>query len=387
MATIDPQKLNFLIVDDMDNMRRSIRAMLKLIQFGKNHYDAANGKEAWELLSSGSVKVDFIISDWNMPKMNGTELLHMIRSSKKVKEIPFLMITAEANQSIVAEAAEQDVDAYLTKPFVTATLEQKIKELLHYTANPSPLTLLLKKATYWREKNEIDKAIECIRKATQINKRSSRPFRELGRLLLKKSDLKGAQSAFKKATELNRLDVPSYHYLGQIAFKLGDIDKAITHFTKALDLSPRHADRAFKVATLLLSQKKHKEAEKIFKIMLRSNSGNIDLHEDVAESCLENGLYNMAAKNYRLVINEDPERDYLLKKLGTSLLKDGRPKDAIEVFERAVQKYPEDIDILLSIAQSYLKVKMRMRADKWASKAVRIDPTNKLAQRILDQCS
>lgn len=376
----------FLVVDDMDNMRRSIRAMLKLIQFGKVHYDAANGKEAWKMLNDESYKFDFVISDWNMPKMNGTELLHLMRSSKKHRDIPFLMVTAEANQSIVAEAAEQDVDAYLTKPFVTATLEQKIKELIHYVKNPTPLTLLLKNASIFKEKNQLDKAIECLLKASEINKRSSRPLRELGVLYLQKNDIKKAFEAFKRATELNRLDVPSFHFLGQISFKTGDIEKAINYFTKALELSPRHADRAYKVATLLLKKNKLPEAEKIFKVMLRHNQGNIDLHEDVAEMCLEYGLYQMAATNFQLVIREDPERDYLLKKLGIAYQKAGDLKEAVDVLEKCIQKFPEDIELLLALAQIYLDMKMRMRADKWATKAARIDPKNKLAREILDKC-
>lgn len=377
--------MTFLIVDDMDNMRRSIRAMLKIVGYGKAFYEAENGKKAWEILTSG-ITFDFIISDFNMPKMNGTELLNMMRSSKKLRDIPFLMITADANQSIVAEAAEQDVDAYLTKPFVTATLEQKIKELIHYTLNPSKLTLLLNKAAAWREKGEVNKAIECARMAAELNKRSSRPLRELGRLYLKKDDIPLATKCFEKAISLNRLDVPSYHYLGQINLKIGNTEKAITHFTKALELSPRHADRAFKVATLLMTKNKPAEAAKIIKVMLKNNPNNIDLHEDVADSCYDSGMYELAAKYYQYVLSANPDREYLLKKLGSAHLKNADPHSAIEILERTITKTPEDIDVLLDLAQAYLDSKLRMRADKWASKAIRIDPANDRAKQLLKQC-
>lgn len=386
MINTTPKDMTFLIVDDMDNMRRSIRAMLKLIQFGKVHHEAENGKVAWELLNSGVI-FDFVISDWNMPKMNGTELLNMMRASKKLRDIPFLMITAEANQSIVAEAAEQDVDAYLTKPFVTATLEQKIKELLDYVTHPSKLTLLLRKSAAWREKGQINKAIECARMAAELHKRSSRPFRELGRLYLKQNEIALAIKCFEKAISLNRLDVPSYHYLGQITLREGETEKAITYFTKALGLSPRHADRAFKVATLLMSKNKKEEASKIIKVMLKNNADNVDLHEDVADSCCQYGMHDLAAKYYQRVLTECPERDYLRKKLGNALLRSGDIKNSIDVLEQTIQKYPEDLDALLDLAQAYLDAKMRMRADKWASRAARLDPTNVRAKEILDQCS
>jgi tetratricopeptide (TPR) repeat protein len=386
MLNTDPKTMIFLIVDDMDNMRRSIRAMLRLIQYGKVYHEAANGEAAWKILSSG-IPVDFVISDWNMPKMNGTELLNMLRTSKKLRDIPFLMITAETNQSIVAEAAEQDVDAYLTKPFVTASLEQKIKELLHYATNPSQLTLLLKKAAAWREKGEINKAIECARKATELNKRSSRPLRELGRLYLKKNEIPLARICFEKAIGLNRLDIPSHHYLGQITLKLGETDQAITHFTKALELSPRHADRAFKVATLLMSRNQLAEAAQIIKVMLKNNPDNIGLYEDTADSCFETGMYDLAAKYYQHVLNECPDRDYLHKKLGAALLKTGDVRGSIEILEKTLKKTPDDINTLLDLAQAYLDAKMRMRADKWASQALRLDPANVRAKEILEQCS
>lgn len=386
MTIVDPKLMTFLIVDDMDNMRRSIRAMLKLISFGKHYYEACNGKEAWNILNSEEMAIDFVISDWNMPKTNGTELLNMIRSSKKWKDIPFLMITAETNQSIVAEAAENDVDAYLTKPFVTATLELKIKELLNQVINPSPQSQLLRKAEEYSEQNQLDQAIECVTMAVKGNPRASKPLRELGRLYLKKGSIDKAMICFQRATELNRLDIPSFQYLGQITLKRGDAEKALTYFTKALELSPRNSDRAFKVASLLLDRKKLPEAEKIFKTMLRNNPGDMDLASEVAELCLQHGLYELAAKTYRSVINSDPERQFLSKKLGQALLKAGHQQEAIEVLEKAAPKFPNDFDLMITLAQAYLDINLKMRADQWASRVRRLDPKNAAATAIIDQC-
>lgn len=386
MINVDPTQMSFLIVDDMDNMRRSIRAMLKLINFGRHHHEAANGKEAWKFLNTDSTSVDFVISDWNMPKTNGTELLNLIRSSTRWKDIPFLMITAESNQSIVAEAAENDVDAYLTKPFVTATLELKIKELLDLVVHPSPLTQLLRKAEEYSEKNQLDQAIECVTLAVKGNKRSSKPLRELGRLYLKKGAIDQAFVCFQRATEINRLDLPSFQYLGQIALKQGNTEQALTYFTKAMELSPRNTDRALKLATLLLGRQKMAEADKIFKVMLRNNPDNLDLACEVADMCLTHGLYNLAARTYRSVLNADAERQFLAKNLGQALQKDGCAKEAIEVLERAASKFPTDIELLLTLAQSYLDINLTMRADQWATRARRLDPDNKRAQTIINQC-
>lgn len=380
-----PKDMTFLVIDDLDNMRRSIRAMLRLIHFGKDFYEAANGRDALALLEKDKYPIDFIISDYKMPYMSGTELLHKLRGNPKYRDIPFLMITAEANQEVVAEAAEHDVDAYMTKPFVTASLEQKINELLRQAENPSPLTTHMKNARNLEEKGDIAGAIAEAKKAAMANENSSRPLRELGRLSVKKGDLKTALRFFLKAIELNRLDVTSYHYLGQIYYKAGDISKACDHFATAMEISPRHSDRAINFSKLLLKQKKLKEAEKVLKLVLRNNNHDIDLKEDVAEACGQNGLYDMAIKAYREVLQEDPERFYLKKNLGITLRRAGDNADAVKILEEALDKIGEDIEIMQELANLYMVLKMPMRADKWATRILRIDPNNPLAKKLLHQ--
>lgn len=386
MALPTPDKMNFLVVDDMDNMRRSVRAMLKLIQFGREFFEASNGREAWKVLEESESTIHFIISDWNMPHMSGTELLNMVRGSRKYRDTPFLMVTAEANKEVVAEAAENDVDAYLTKPFVTASLEQKIKELIDNANNPAPYTRHLLAARDLEEKGKLDEALAHVIQAAKINERSSRPLREMGRLYLKKDDIKKAQACFEQAIKLNRLDVPSFHFLGQIYYRMNMIDRAIEYFSKAMDISPRHSDRALKFANLLLKKKKLREAEKILAIVLRNNPANLDFKEDVAETCFDNGLYVLAVRSYRDILHNDPDRSYLNKKLGMALHRKGSSKDAINILEKAAEQFGEDLDLLLALANSYLDIKMAVRAEKWATQVMRIDPGNQDAKEILDKC-
>lgn len=385
MKVKNPKEMTFLVVDDVDNMRRSIRAMLKLIHYGREFYEAANGRDAWKILQDDKIKIDFIISDYYMPSMSGTELLHLVRANKKMRDIPFLMITAEANMDVVAEAAEHDVDAYMTKPFVTATLEQKINGLIEMANNPDPLTLHLANSREREEKGDIEGAIEEAKQASTANPQSSRPFRELGRLLIKKGDFKKAQVSFEKAIELNKLDVSSYHFLGQIFFRLGKTNKAIDNFSKAMAISPRHSDRALNFAKLLLKKNQKSEAEKVLRIVLRNNPNDIDFKEDIADTCSEFGLYDLAVKIYLQVLKDDPERFYLNKKMGITLHRTGDNNEAVKVLEKATEKFGEDIELLLLLARIYMQMGLRMRADNWANKVVRIDPKNEEAREILRQ--
>lgn len=382
-----PQDMNFLIVDDMDTMRRSVRAMLKLVHYGKEFYEAANGRDAWHLLQNDSVAIDFIICDYNMPHMSGTELLNLIRSSKKRRDTPFLMITAEANMDIVAEAAEHDVDAYLTKPFVTATLEQKINELLDRINNPSPFAGHLLAARVCEEKGDLDGAITALQEASRLNERSSRPYREMGRLFVKRGDLQKGRLCFEKATEINRLDVSSYHALGHIYYRQGQLDRALENFNRAMEISPRHSDRALHFAKLLLKKNHLPEAERVLRLVLKTRSNDIDFKEDVADTCSQNGLHELAVKAYREVLKADPERVYLPRKIGIALFRMEDFAESTKMLEKAADKFPEDIEVLLTLAKAYLAMKMERRADNWAARAARLDPANPEAREILAKCT
>jgi len=382
-----PRLMNFLIVDDQDNMRRSIRAMLKLINYGKELFEAPNGREAWKFLTTNEAKkIDFVIADYAMPFMKGTELLSRIRSHNKLRDIPFLMITAEANKEVVAEAAEHDVDAYLTKPFVTASLEHKIDELLSKAHNPDALTQHLRLARDLEEKGDIPAAIEEAKQASAANPRSSRPFRELGRLMLKTNDMPKALKCFLKAIEINRLDVTSYHYLGQIFYRQGEIDKAVGYFGQAMDISPRHSDRAIKFARLLAKKGNSMEVEKVLRLILKNNETDADVQDEIAELAMDQGLFALAVKCYKSILKDQSDNLLINKKLGMALQKSGTYNEAVLHLEKAASKYGEDLDLLLSLAQTFLAMDMLVRADKWASIAHRLFPDNREAKRILDKC-
>lgn len=121
----DPN-MRVLIVDDFSTMRRIVRNILR--QLGLNNVvEADDGTTAWDTLNRE--KIDFIVSDWNMPKMTGIELLRKVRSSEQFADIPFLMVTAEAQQENIIEAAQAKVSNYIVKPFTADTMKQKIDKI------------------------------------------------------------------------------------------------------------------------------------------------------------------------------------------------------------------------------------------------------------------
>jgi two-component system chemotaxis response regulator CheY len=120
------KEMRILVVDDFSTMRRIIKNILRQLGFN-NILEADDGSTAWETLNKD--KIDFIISDWNMPKMPGIELLRKVRSSEEFANLPFLMVTAEAQQENIIEAVQAKVSNYIVKPFTAETLGQKIDKI------------------------------------------------------------------------------------------------------------------------------------------------------------------------------------------------------------------------------------------------------------------
>jgi two-component system, chemotaxis family, chemotaxis protein CheY len=121
------KNLKFLVVDDFSTMRRIIRNLLKELGF-VNVEEAEDGAIALQKLKNGS-GVDFVISDWNMPNLDGLALLQAIRSDPALKTLPVLMVTAEAKKENIITAAQAGASGYVVKPFTAATLDEKLNKV------------------------------------------------------------------------------------------------------------------------------------------------------------------------------------------------------------------------------------------------------------------
>ncbi len=117
-----------IVVDDSSVMRQIIKNNLKQLGFEpSNLVDAEDGEQALKKINEDTI--DLVISDWNMPKMTGIDLLRAIRADGALKELPFLMVTSEADKEKIIEAVQAGVNQYIVKPFNTSQLEEKIKEI------------------------------------------------------------------------------------------------------------------------------------------------------------------------------------------------------------------------------------------------------------------
>ena len=118
--------MKVLIVDDFSTMRRIIKNLLRDLGF-TNTFEADDGNTALPMLKDGGF--EFVVTDWNMPIMQGIDLLKEIRKDPNLKHLPVLMVTAEAKREQIIEAAQAGVNGYIVKPFTAGTLKEKLDKV------------------------------------------------------------------------------------------------------------------------------------------------------------------------------------------------------------------------------------------------------------------
>ncbi|ART83392.1 response regulator [Oceanisphaera profunda] len=120
------KNMKILIVDDFSTMRRIIKNLLRDLGFN-NTFEADDGLTALPMLKNSDF--DFVVTDWNMPGMQGIDLLKAIRADEKLKHMPVLMVTAEAKREQIIAAAQAGVNGYVVKPFTAGTLKEKLEKV------------------------------------------------------------------------------------------------------------------------------------------------------------------------------------------------------------------------------------------------------------------
>jgi two-component system, chemotaxis family, chemotaxis protein CheY len=121
------KNMRILVIDDALTMRRIVINLLRQLGF-TNMNEADDGTTGWDKLNNETF--DLIISDWNMPKMTGIDLLRKVRANDKYARTPFIMITAEGKRENVIAAVQAGVSNYIVKPFNAATLKEKLAKVI-----------------------------------------------------------------------------------------------------------------------------------------------------------------------------------------------------------------------------------------------------------------
>ncbi len=382
MIVAEKDKMTVLVADDMSNMRRTIKNMLRTIGF-KNVIEASDGQKAWEKIKAN--RIDFVVTDWNMPKITGFELLKKIREDQDTQNTPVLMVTAELSEAQVAHAAEKTVDGYILKPFEVKTLEKKIDEILERRSKPNKLETILNIGKALVDGKMFDRALIEYTTALPKFPKSSRLLAAMADCYVQSGDSVRAEAAYKKAVEINPLFMKAMQGYADLLKEKGDLDSAVAILEKAALVSPNDPDRQKEIGKIHLKKGNTAKAQTAFNAALKNAGSDHSVSTEIGEMYLEAGMADLAANSFKKSLAVDPNNIHVYNRLGIALRRKGRHMEAIEEYKKALSVAPDDEVLYFNISKAYVEAKRVDQALDNIKEALRIDPDFQEAKDLFEE--
>jgi len=374
------ENLSILVVDDMKSMRLTIRKMLRNLNIGQKLRFAENGKEGLAVLRS--TPFDLLIVDWNMPVMNGITMLEEIRNDSLLRDIPVIMVTAEAERDIVSEVAETEINGYLLKPLTLGALDTTITCVIQKANHPDPLTLHRRNARELEENGEYHAAIQEITTALTYKPSASRLLRQLGLLHFKIQKMSIAEKCLLKAVSVNRQDTISRVYLADYYLKKNELKKAGSFYLEILSLSTRYNEKAYDIGKKLLKNNLRELALAIFsKVLAQSKKTNV-AREKIIEICLSCDELEYPQKIIEFAVKENPSNYDLIHTAGQIFYRADNLEKALTYFNKVDCNVRDHLDAKFQLATIYYHNQEMRKADTYLAQILKIDPNHQEAMAL-----
>ncbi|MEE8484587.1 MAG: tetratricopeptide repeat protein [Nitrospinota bacterium] len=364
------KEMTFLIVEDIPNMRKTIHNMLRSLGW-RNAIEVDDGDTALHRLKT--MPIDFVICDILMPRMPGLELLRTVREEPTLRDIPFLMVTADGSDSQVALAAEEEVDGYVVKPFVAKTLEEKIKAILHKKTNPSEVDVHLKLGIVYKDGKMYEKALGEFQKAIEIEPDSARTLLSIGEIHDLMGNEEKAEEYIQQSTAANPSYIKAHQKMSDFYTKQGNEEKAISALSNAVAISPNNTDRQIAVGKMHLKNGNKEEAEKAFRTATEIDPKNAKLRYDVGEAYLAEGMDEKAADSFRGSLNLT-EDVHVYNRLGIALRRKHKYEEAANEYKKALMIDAEDEVLHFNLGRALMEAGQEGAAREHFEKALKLDP-------------
>ncbi len=380
--TVLDKSLRILVVDDLSNMRKTLKNMLRFIGFDQID-EADDGDTGINMLTKHQYQL--VVCDWVMPRVSGIDMLRKAREMPHLKDLPFLMVTAEVDAAQIVQAAETEVDGYIIKPFVARTLEEKIVAIINKKNNPTDLQKLMMAAEAAKDREDYGEAIACFERAQELNPNSARTRQGMGEIYRLQGDLDRAEQLFQEAAVANPRFVKVHQSLGELYEEKGDKVMAAMAMETAAEISPNNPDRLTKLGELYLENGDTDKAEEVFKAAVKHDPNNPDRRTAIGEAFLKAGQEDRAAESFQdsLSLKQDTN---VYNRLGIALRKKGRFKEAILEYRKAIKVDPNDEVLYYNIGRAFMQDKNFNSARKAFQKSLALDPdfadANKMIQKL-----
>uniref|UniRef100_A0A7C3UWM2 Response regulator n=1 Tax=Desulfobacca acetoxidans TaxID=60893 RepID=A0A7C3UWM2_9BACT len=377
--------LSVLVVDDMPAIRRMLRQMLQHLGVNGDILEAGDGQEAWEILQERPF--DLIVCDINMPRLSGLDLLRRLRATQQYQTTPFLMISGEVSEDIVAASAESEVDGYLIKPFKIDSLEARLRSILLHRYQPSRGEIL------FREANELLVGGRPAEALSVLDQLAHPPFRKQAKVL----NLMGecyrtlgspdeAAACFKQALDLNPKYLRAYQNLAAVMESQGDLAAARGYLEAARKLSPLNPERLYKLGQLCLQQGAPEDARHYLEECWRIGQYVPPARRsEMAETFLAAGLHQVAEELFRRAIDAAPHDVHLYNRLGVALRRQQKHQQALEYYQQALNLDSNNEKVHFNMGVLFFDLGEKDKALEALGIALQINPAFTEAQDFLQR--
>ncbi len=313
-------KLVFLIVHNHSNQRAKLVEMLSAMGF-KNFEKASDGAVAFNILKRRTV--DFIISGWDMPQMNGLALLKVVSADELLYRVPFIIIAQTIDKEMVVEAGKRGVAAILVEPVTSAELEAKVTGIFEQPVDDQTKMFedMFAKAKKLTDKGNYDNALAVYKKMLQLHE-SAEVYYNIGYIKTAQGKHNEAIIAFRKAVMINNLHAMAYKSMGEIYIKKEE---------------PHEAEKCFERAgDIFLQRNMDNEAEAAFNKVLELNPNTVNVYNSLGIIYRKQNKYKKAIHAYEMALKVDPEDENIHYNLGRAMLENKQIGKAKKAFESAL---------------------------------------------------
>ena len=316
------RKAPVVVVDDMHTMRILLTQALRGSGFD-DVLRATDGKNALKIIDKHNC--DLALVDWNMPHMDGLELLDLVRGDEKLKDMVFIMVTAETVDTKVIQAAEESQDAYLTKPISAEKLTRRLNLILEQR-------LVTARAMLLEVEGKIDQAAELFLEATNNNPRARWTLFRLGELFARNQQFDQAEACFNRILELDPRASLALAYLGRVLEEMGDSRAGRENYRRALVENPRFFKAYDLLADSMYKEGKSTEALSVLeKALQNQGSENAGRQEKIAFLYQEQARFPEAEVSFLKALELKPRENPAQRnlELGRVRLAQGLIDDAV----------------------------------------------------------
>lgn len=377
------KNITVMVVEDILSARETVLNLLRALGF--THFlEAENGEEALGKITEGVPGL--IISDWNMPKMNGLNLLRAVRSRPETPYIPFIFLTSKSEVEDVALASDGGASAYLVKPVTIKALSEALNTVFD-GGFEQDFELLKVEIQNLCTAKEQAKALDLLRRFELLYPSQMQRIRLAHvRVLMEFSDFPKAEEMLCEILAANPLFARGWETMAKILCWQGNNDQALAAVDKAVSISPNNTEYYILRGSINLHKEDLHAARNNFMTALNIDRKNDQIKQDIWNAYVDLDMVDEVQRDFGSYIFSSLTCD-TLNNMAVAYRRKGELARAIEIYRAALGKEPDNPKILFNAAVAYVNRKQYGKAKSLLAHALGNDPDFEKAKALLKQIS